>query len=246
MKSLCQNPNKRWPFCAIATTVFSGIRFRLLIVSACVWATACAPLPPRQTPLPIATATPQPYQPQHQPGSIYQPQTSRLLFEDSKARRTGDLITVILEEETVASKSASTSSSKDTSIELPAPTLLGTELTSNGRPLSTGLSTGNTFSGAGDSNQSNRLTGNITVTVTGVTHDGNLIIAGEKQLTLNTGRETISISGIIRPIDVSPLNTIASTLIADARISYSGNGAIADSNRAGWLSRLVNSRVWPF
>ena len=181
-----------------------------------------------------------------QNGSIYQAHNSRLLFDDLKARRPGDLITVILDENTVAAKSASTRSSKDTSIDIPVPTILGTTLSNNNRPLSTTLEGSNSFSGAGDSNQSNSLNGNITVTVVQITDTGNLIIKGEKLLTLNSGHEVISISGVVRPTDVTPDNTVISTLIADANIVYSGRGLIADNNRAGWLTRAVNSKFWPF
>lgn len=201
--------------------------------------------PPRQ-PILINDAAALSRLPAQQNGAIYQAHNNRLLFNDLKARRPGDLITVILSENTVAAKSASTRSSKDSTIDIPAPTLLGTGVTRNGRPLSTNLEGGNSFSGTGDSNQSNSLNGNITVTVTGVTPAGNLMIQGEKLLTLNSGHEVISISGIVRPVDITPENTVVSTLIANANIVYSGKGLIADSNKAGWLTRIVNGKFWPF
>jgi flagellar L-ring protein precursor FlgH len=187
------------------------------------------------------------YAPSQTPnGAIYQAGNGVLLFEDMKARKAGDLITVILDEQTVASKSASTSSSKDSSVDIPTPTLLGSTATLQGRPANTSLNSGNSFSGGGDSSQSNSLSGNITVTVVDVMANGNLVVSGKKMLTLNQGREFVSISGVVRPIDLSADNRIMSSKIAHAEITYSGSGMIADSNRAGWLTRVLNGKLWPF
>ena len=99
---------------------------------------------------------------------------------------------------------------------------------------------------AGDSSQSNSLSGNITVTVAAVHPNGNMLVRGEKLLTLNQGAEVVRISGLVRPVDVTPQNTVLSTQIADAQITYSGTGAIAQSNQQGWLARFFNSPYWPF
>ncbi len=180
-------------------------------------------------------------------GSIYHSSNNRFLFEDIKARRVGDLITVILQEQTNAAKSASTNTSKDSNIDMPGPTLLGLPVTYKGREiLHNSLKNNTKFAGAGDSSQSNSLSGNITVTVAKVLSNGNLVVRGEKVLTLNQGSEVVRISGLIRTSDISPDNTIVSTQIANANITYGGNGMVADSNKAGWLTRFFNSQIWPF
>ncbi len=180
-------------------------------------------------------------------GSIYHISNNRFLFEDLKARRVGDLITVILDESTNAAKTASTNTSKDAEVEIPGATLLGLPVTHNGRAITNNSLTSNSsFAGAGDSSQSNSLSGNITVTISQVLSNGNMLIKGEKLLTLNNGSEVVRISGIVRPSDIAPDNTIVSTQIANANITYSGNGAVADSNRQGWVTRFFNSPFWPF
>lgn len=180
-------------------------------------------------------------------GSIYHSSSNRFLFEDLKARRVGDLITVILEEKTNAAKTASTNTNKDSSIEVPGPTIFGLPVTNNGRAILNNSLTSNTkFSGSGDSSQSNSLSGNITVTVSQVLPNGNMFVKGEKLLTLNNGSEVVQISGIVRAVDVTPQNTIVSTQIANANITYSGKGAVADSNKIGWVTRFFNSGLWPF
>ena len=84
------------------------------------------------------------------------------------------------------------------------------------------------------------------MTVAKVYPGGNLYVQGEKWIQINQGNEYIRLRGIIRPVDISSDNSILSTKIADARMSYSGTGATADVNKAGWLSRFFISPVWPF
>jgi len=190
-------------------------------------------------------------------GSIYQSARDVRLFEDVKARRVGDIITVVLQESTSASKSATTTTDKTQQTSIASPTVLGAIPTFNApgilpldsnrnNTLAAELESSNAFEGAADASQSNSLSGNITVTIADVLPNGNLVIRGEKWLTLNKGEEFIQISGIVRPQDVSTLNTVLSTQIADARITYSGKGFLADANEMGWLARFFNSPIWPF
>lgn len=194
--------------------------------------------------------------PPPQQGSIYQPGYGMSLFNDILARRVGDILNVILVESTNASKKASTNTTRDTAVEIQNPTLFGTPLGLNvplpfnkgirGANLGTSIGGANSFAGAGDSAQSNSLTGNISVTVAEVLPNGNLIVQGQKHLTINEGDEYIRFSGIIRPSDINPDNTILSTKVANARIAYVGEGTLADANSQGWLARFFNSKWWPF
>ncbi len=189
--------------------------------------------------------------PPPQNGSIFQSGYQITLYEDIRARRVGDIITVVLTEQTNASKQASTSTAKDTSIELESPTLFGREfkfdlLGKRNATLATGVAGANSFDGTGDAAQSNSLTGNITVTVAEVFPNGNLLVRGQKRLTINQGNEYVQFSGIVRPLDVSADNTVLSTKVADARIAYIGDGVVADANTQGWLGRFFNSGWWPF
>jgi flagellar L-ring protein precursor FlgH len=102
------------------------------------------------------------------------------------------------------------------------------------------------FDGAGNSAQSNSLTGFITATVARVLPNGNLYVKGEKKIWINQGQENVMLSGVIRAIDVAPDNSVPSSRVANARITYGGKGAIADANAAGWLSRFFNSPWTPF
>ena len=154
---------------------------------------------------------------------------------------------MLLEERTAATKSASTASSRTTSIDLPTPTVLGTPVVFGGRDfLNVEASAGSDFAGGGDAAQSNRLDGRVAVTIERVYPNGNLAVRGEKRITLNNGGEHVRVAGIVRAIDISPDNTVRSSEIADARIAYGGDGLVADASRAGWLTRFLNSAIWPF
>jgi len=180
-------------------------------------------------------------------GAIYQAGQEMALFADLKARRVGDVVTIILNESTAASKNAETKTSKTSSIADTGPTIFGKSITTKGVPiLDTTLSGAHAFDGAGTATQGNTFVGSLTVTVTQVESNGNLVVEGDKDLKLNQGDEFIHISGVVRPADIATNNTVTSDKIADAHISYSGKGVIADSNRMGWLTRFFNSVFSPF
>lgn len=169
------------------------------------------------------------------------------LYSDKKARAVGDIITVRLSEFTQASKSAKTAVSKASNASVdPIVGLGGTNATFHGDSIQLGMNSASGYSGDGKADQSNSLTGNISVNVLRVLPNGNLVIRGEKWLTLNTGEEFIRLTGVVRPDDVDSGNEVSSTKIANARIEYSGKGDMAESQVAGWLTRFFTSALWPF
>lgn len=191
-------------------------------------------------------------------GSIYLASEGLSLYEDIKAHRVGDIITVILSERTDASKTGETKTEKSTTATVADPTILGTMpdfglskilpvplQTTDNLNLEASLSSDTDFEGKGESKQNNKLTGTITVTVTKVLPNGNLFVRGEKWININQGDEFIRLSGVIRSQDISPHNTVTSDRIANARIAYSGRGAVNDSNAPGWLTRLITHWLWP-
>ena len=177
-------------------------------------------------------------------GSIFQPGRSMLVFENRTAKHVGDILTVTLEEKTTASKSASSSTSKDTSHDISASSLFGK--TQLGDGLVTTVAGKKSFDGEGTADQSNNLSGEISCMVTDVLPNGNLIIAGKKKIVLNRGNEYITISGIVRPDDIDGANTVSSTRIANVDIAYTGSGEIANASVMGWLSKFFFSPLWPF
>lgn len=180
-------------------------------------------------------------------GAIYQVGRDVALFENAVARNVGDLVVIRLAEQTQASKSATTNTKKSTSVDLPGPTIAGRPVTVNGTEvLQMGMENETEFAGAGSSAQSNRLSGEISATVVKRLSNGNLVVRGQKWLTLNQGSEYVRVEGVIRPIDIQPDNSIESWKVANARIGYGGKGSLADANKPSLLARFFNSPLMPF
>jgi flagellar L-ring protein FlgH len=180
-------------------------------------------------------------------GSIYQAGHDIPLFENSVARRVGDILTIVLQEKTDASKSASTTTAKNNKLSLPGPTIAGMPVTVNGvEVLSNSMNNSSKFDGSGDSSQSNQLSGNISVTVAQRLANGNLLVRGQKWILINQGREFVRIQGIVRPIDISPANSVPSWKVGDAEISYGSQGVIDSANHKSLLARFFDSKWMPF
>lgn len=173
-------------------------------------------------------------------GSLFNLDRSNSLYDDSKPHGIGDIITVTLNEQTKAAKSADADLKKTNDASMDPLAVGGQELKVGDYNFSYGLKNDNKFSGSAQANQSNSISGSITVEVIDVLPNGNLAIRGEKWLTLNTGDEYIRLSGTIRPDDIAYDNTIASNRISNARIQYSGTGTNRDMQEPGFLARFFN------
>ncbi|NAW70645.1 flagellar basal body L-ring protein FlgH [Vibrio sp. V27_P1S3P104] len=180
--------------------------------------------------------------PEAKSGSLYRHQYTMTLFQDRRAYRVGDILTVLLSEETESSKKAGTQFGKKSGVNLGMPTIGGKVIDE----LGVSIDGNRSFDGSASSSQGNKLQGAITVTVHEVLPNGVLRISGEKWLRLNQGDEFIRLMGIIRVDDISRSNQVSSKRIGDARITYSGRGSLADSNASGWLTRFFNSPWVPF
>ncbi|NBI51685.1 flagellar basal body L-ring protein FlgH [Photobacterium alginatilyticum] len=194
---------------------------------------AWASIRPQEKPEHYATAT----------GSLFNVTGAQDLYDDTKPRGIGDIVTVLLEEKTQAKKSASSDLDKSTDLSMDPLALGGQEIKLGERNLSYEVSNANKFAGSTSADQSNSIKGSISVEVIDVLANGNLLVRGEKWLTLNTGDEYIRVSGTVRPDDISQENTIASTRIANARIQYSGTGERQDVQEQGWLARFFNVSI---
>ncbi|MCB1859781.1 MAG: flagellar basal body L-ring protein FlgH [Gammaproteobacteria bacterium] len=192
-----------------------------------------------------------------QNGAIFQAGYEVSWFENLRARRAGDILTVKLVEKTKANKKAKTDVSKENTTGISNPTILGSSPLFNApsflplastkdNNLAFGLESSSEFGGDGKSEQSNLLEGDITVTVTEVLANGYLMVRGEKRIGINQGNEYIRLSGIVRPIDIDSDNTVLSTRLADPTIVYVGDGAVADASAMGWLARFFVSALFPF
>jgi flagellar L-ring protein precursor FlgH len=237
----------------MANIMTSRVRTALRPLAACAGAAllcACAPDALRnveiQQPL---TARPHPYvavpttqgaifQVTSTPGGVYQP-----LFEDRRARAVGDTLTISINEKINASKTATSNADRKGNMSFSVPdakiagkNIKGGSLTAESK---------NEFTGGGDSSANNVFTGTIAVTVIDVLPNGNLLVAGEKQIGINQGSEFIRLSGIVNPQHIAYGNVVSSTQVAEARLEYRGSGYINEAQTMGWLARVFQS-VMPF
>jgi len=164
------------------------------------------------------------------------------LTSDARAYRVGDVVTVILQETTQASKRAGTSFSKGSSVGVTPLGVLGKTFGKTGVDISADRS----FAGDSTSTQQNALSGALTVIVQEVLPNGLLRVAGEKNMTLNQGEEFVRLKGYVRAADVDADNQVSSLRVANARIAYSAKGVLADANSAGWLTRFFTGPLMPF
>jgi flagellar L-ring protein precursor FlgH len=163
--------------------------------------------------------------------SLYNEAEFRPLTADQRARRAGDLITVLVVENSSATSTANTSAGRDANFgfDLQAPF--------GGRAGSVKLN--NQTDGRGQTVRQGKVVASITVVVREVASNGDLLIAGEQMLEVNNERQQIKVEGRIRPQDIADTNTVSSTRIADARISYVGEGDLADRQRPGLWQRAL-------
>ena len=179
-------------------------------------------------------------------GAIYNSVQSDNMFGRGRNFQVGDVITVLLDERTQGSRSTSTNVSREAKNNIVPPvvsTVLG-----NIRGIPTGLNFNegtNSSSGTGKADQTASLSGSLAVSVVEVLPNGNLVVRGEKQLSLSEGSEVIQLSGVIRPADVSPNNTVLSRRLAHSQIAYRGLGDLATASSPGWGTKLL-TRFWPF
>ena len=179
-------------------------------------------------------------------GSLFNKMASDSLYSDAKARRVGDIITVTLQESTQATKNAKNEYGSETENTLnPVTGFGGLPINLGSKSIQFGLDSTNDFKGDSKADQSNSLSGNISVNVLRVYPNGNLMIRGEKWIQLNTGNEYIRLTGIIRQQDIDSGNTIVSTKVANARIEYSGTGSFHRGQQPGWFSKFFTSDWWP-
>jgi flagellar L-ring protein precursor FlgH len=144
----------------------------------------------------------------------------------------GDSITVLIYESTTASASANADTSKETAVAV--------GVVDTTAPENRSLGIESTFNGGGDLSRSGNLLARITATIIEITDNGELVVSGEQYIELNEDKQTITLSGRLRKEDIGPNNTVISTRLSDAKIKYMAEGALADRQKPGWITRFFN------
>ena len=180
-------------------------------------------------------------------GSIYQAGMPVALFEDTTARRVGDILTIKMVEKASAKSSSNTKAEKKQNVDMPPPKIAGGDVTHNDKKvLETKVTAGRDFAGNGNSDESHEFSAVITVNVTKVLPNNYLVVRGEKILELNQSEEYIRFAGIVRPQDIDKNNTVESVKVADVKISYAGKGVLSSTNTMGPLAKFFQSPAYPY
>jgi len=221
--------------------------------------TGCAAWPTNTSHVPEIKRIQEPQFPEYIPpkieeGSLWSEMRGITLYPDRRARKAGDIVTVRIVEDPEAELNANTKTSRSSSIDAKLKFLgyMKALAEKNSRLaqdpgkdelIKAGL--GLSFDGKGSSDRDGHIKAYVSAVVVKVLQNGNLYINGKREIKVNNETQYITLSGIIRPEDVSPANEISSTYVANAKITYSGIGPLADKQKPGWLGRIID-HVWPF
>jgi len=164
--------------------------------------------------------------------NLYRSDQYRPLVSDRRAHRVGDILTVLVVENASASATAGTNTDKSND--------LGVRFSSpSSSQKNYALSVDQDYDGGGKSARTGKLLAQISVEVKAVEQNGDMLISGVQDIEINDEKQTINLAGKVRSIDVDERNTVLSTRVANAKITYVGNGVLAESQHKGWLSRLI-------
>lgn len=218
--------------------------FCLLLLSACATTPPLPPPPPKYV-------YPQEVQTHPLPAANSLWHDSPSLYEDVKARRLNDLVTIKVVENITGSGTADTKASRKSTLDTSIPDLFGIPLSptlNKGRYTfspTAGGSMEDDFKGAGSTTRNGKLVGTITAKVVEVLPNGNLMLESRKEITINNEKQILILKGMARPDDIAVDNTIVSSKVADAELFFVGDGIIQNKQRPGWLVRFLD-KVWPF
>lgn len=164
--------------------------------------------------------------------NLYHSDDYRPLTSDRRGKKIGDVITVLVTESSSAAASAGTQTDKSNNG--------GISHTTPSRQRSYSLGLSENFDGGGKISRTGRLLAQLSVTVIDIGPNGDLYVKGDQNIEINGEKQSISLEGRVRPVDISEANTVASSRISDAKITYIGDGVLAESQHKGWLSRVLS------
>ncbi len=212
--------------------------------------TACAPAAQSPTPL-MPTLQPMSYNepaPNYaNPGSLFNQDEDLNLYADGRARRVGDIVFVNITENNSATNAADTDTSKSSNMNLGVGAFFGRNNLPIVGPIGGNLfdaSTSSDFSGDGSTSRSNSITATVAARIVRVLPDGLLQVEGARETRVNNETQYIVVTGLIRSRDIQSDNSILSTNMANSKVEYWGSGVLADKQKAGWLTRLLDN-IWP-
>lgn len=184
------------------------------------------------------------------PQSVWRDDVSKPMFADKRAAGIGDILTIIVQENTSTTKDNKTATAKQSGLDASIATFLYSPaasglLTKGGAMPALKYSSKNDFSGGGSVNNSERILARAAVKVIDVLPNKNLMIEGTRETAFSGERQTVTLRGIVRPEDVAANNTVYSYNVADAKVQIISKGTVSDSQKKGWFNRIWD-KITPF
>jgi flagellar L-ring protein precursor FlgH len=211
----------------------------------------CAPVHEKSSAMPeLAPPPPEKIDPVANPGSLFQPDRADYLFADNRATRVGDIVLVNIVEMSEATSESETTADRESSLNFGIDSFFGKSRFPGvpgeigETPLVKAGST-NEFEGEGETTLQTQVTATVAARVVRVLPNGLMQVRGAREVRVNGENQIMAVSGLIRTRDIGPNNAISSNQLADAKIEYYGQGILADTQRPGWMTRMLNN-VWPF
>ncbi len=215
----------------------------------------CSPAKQAPTPMPVMTP-PAEYraEPSDNPGSLFAATDSEYLFDDNRARRIGDIVVVTVTEKSSGKHTSNSKAEKENTTGLSVTNFYGGALgavdpfnlkgSSGSDPLISS-SMSNKFKSTGEAKNESNLTASVACRVVRILPGNVMQVEGARQVRINDETQVLVVRGLLRQRDIGPSNTVQSSYLADAHIEVYGRGILADKQRPGWLSRIIDN-VWPF
>jgi len=211
----------------------------------------CAPVHEKSSAMPeLAPPPSERIDPVSNPGSLFQPDRADYLFADNRATRVGDIVLVNIVEMSEATSESETTADRESSLDFGVDSFFG-KSSFPGLPGDIGetplvkAGSTNEFEGEGETTLQTEVTATVAARVVRVLPNGLMQVRGGREVRVNGENQIIAVSGLIRARDIGPDNAISSNQLADAKIEYYGQGILADTQRPGWMTRMLNN-VWPF
>ncbi|HID98198.1 MAG TPA: flagellar basal body L-ring protein FlgH [Thermodesulfobacteriaceae bacterium] len=234
-----------------------NIRYLFLLITCACIAAGCTYPAGREAHAPIAPRylVPKPIITERAEGSLFDPGQNPSLIADFRARQVGDVVTILIQEDLKGSKDVKTKSDRTSNLNIGLTGILGLEWNKQWQPnypnqtvdatKALGGSTKSKFEGKGNTHRNTKLEGTVSARVIEILPGGNLLVQATRELRINNETQYLVLTGVVRPKDLGPDNTIPSTRLADARIEYTGSGVISENQKPGWLARIMTV-VAPF
>jgi flagellar L-ring protein precursor FlgH len=189
---------------------------------------------------------------QDNPGSLFNPGRADYLFSDNRARRVGDIVLINIVESSTATNEATTTTDKESTVDFGVTNFfdassfgVGPFKGTVGDQKMIGASSSSEFEGAGSTERSSAVSATIAARVVDVLPGGLMQVEGAREVRVNEETQIMVVRGLVRPRDIDAANSVYSTHLANAQIEYYGKGVLADKQKPGWLTRILDN-VWPF